>query len=103
VIRRTLWAGALLLALWALPALAGMDLCGFHRITHLPCPLCGLTRSLFALVKGNWGEAVRLHALSPLALAMLLAAPWEHPWRNRLWGVGLAAFAVYGVARMAMA
>jgi hypothetical protein len=80
---------------------AGLDLCGFHRLTHLPCPLCGLTRSLFAVAKGHWSEAMGLHALSPLGLAMLLTVFWGHPLRNRLWAWGIAAFAVYGVARMA--
>jgi len=91
-----------LLVLWAFNPPAGLDLCGFHRLTHLPCPLCGLTRSLFALVKGHWSEAMRLHALSPLALAMILAAFWDHPLRNRLWMFGAAAFAVYGIARIAV-
>ena len=86
--------------LWAFTPPAFADLCGFHRLTHLPCPLCGLTRSLFALAKGHWGEALGLHALSPLALAMLLAAIWDHPMRNRLWGFGVVALAIYGVFRM---
>ena len=81
----------------------GFDACAFHRLMHLECPLCGLTRSLFALAKGHWSEALSLHALSPLALAMLLAAFWGDPVRGRLWSVGLPAFAVYGVARIAMA
>jgi Protein of unknown function (DUF2752) len=97
---RILAPSGMLAALRAIPPPGGIDLCGFHRLTHLPCPLCGLTHALFALMKGHWNEALRLHALSPLALAMLLAAFWEHPVRNRVWTIGLAAFAVYGVARM---
>jgi hypothetical protein len=43
---------------------------------------------------------MRLHALSPLALAMLFTVFLEHPLRNRLWLFGIVAFAVYGIARM---
>lgn len=48
-----------------------IPLCGFRWLTGLPCPLCGLTRAMFLLAKGEWMEAVRLHALSPLVAAAL--------------------------------
>ena len=99
-LRRALAGAALLFVLWAFTPPAGLDLCGFHRLTHLPCPLCGLTRALFALGKGNWREAMRLNALSPLGLAMLLASFWDSSLRNRLWGAGVGAFAVYGTLRL---
>ena len=75
-------------------------LCGFHWLTGRPCPLCGLTHALFALAKGHWREAVGFHALSPLAFAMLLSLFWDAPFRSRLWTLGLAAFAAYGVCRI---
>jgi hypothetical protein len=34
---------------------------------------------------------------------MLLSLFWNRPWRARLWVVGIAAFAVYGVCRAALA
>jgi hypothetical protein len=67
----------------------------------LDCPLCGLTHALFALAKGGWTEAIRFHALAPLAAAMFLALLWRGRWVGRLWTAGLAAFTVYGVWRMA--
>jgi hypothetical protein len=78
-------------------------LCAFHWLTGRPCPLCGLTRALFALGKGHWSQAMHFHALSPLGLAMLLSLPWKAPWQARLWTFGLPAFAVYGVWRAACA
>lgn len=75
-------------------------LCLFHWLTGLDCPLCGLTRAMFALVKGEWREALRYNALSPLAVAMLATLFWRHPWRGRLWSAGIAAFGAYGVWRV---
>lgn len=40
--------------------------CPMMWLTGLPCPLCGLTRAMFLLAKGEWTNAVELHALSPL-------------------------------------
>jgi len=51
--------------------LDGPTLCPFRLATGLPCPFCGLTRSLFALGQARPGEAVELH---PLGLAVPLAA-----------------------------
>ena len=70
---------ALFTALWyfSVPGDPGVRLCGFHWLTGRPCPLCGLTRALFALAKGHWTEAVHFNALSPLAFAMLFALFWS--------------------------
>ena len=89
-------------ALWLFtpPAHPAFDLCGFHWLTGRPCPLCGLTRAVFALAKGHWRAAVGFNALSPLGFAMLFALLWDTPVRSRLWSAGLAAFAVYGVCRV---
>ncbi len=45
--------------------------CGFRWLTGTPCPLCGLTRALFALAKGDWERAFEFHLFSPLAAAVL--------------------------------
>jgi len=82
------------------PPLAPYRLCGFHWLTGRPCPLCGVTRALFALVQGRWSQAIHLNALSPLALAMLLTLFWPGRLRERLWPAGLAAFAMYGLGRL---
>jgi len=91
---------ALLAILWWCTPPAGLQLCAFHWLTGLDCPLCGLTRGLCAIAKGHWAEAIRLNALTPLALVMLLALFWRGQWTSRLWSAGIAAFAIYGVWRV---
>jgi hypothetical protein len=91
---------AVVAVLWWFTPPAGLQLCGFHWLTGVECPLCGLTRGLCALAKGHWAEAVHLNALTPLGFAMLLALFWRGRWTARLWSTGVAAFAVYGVWRV---
>ena len=96
-------AGAWVLAalVWvAVPATPKFQLCGFRWLTGRPCPLCGLTRALFALAKGQWAAALHFNALSPLAFTMLFSLFRSGPQRARLWTAGTAAFAVYGVVRV---
>jgi hypothetical protein len=83
------------------PAEPGIRLCGFYWLTGRDCPLCGLTRALFALAKGHWIQAIHLNALSPLGFTMLFALVFNVPWLARLWKFGIAAFAVYGICRLA--
>lgn len=82
------------------PASPPFRLCGFLWLTNRPCPLCGLTRAVFALAKGEWTAALHWNALSPLAVAMLLSLCWGGRLRGPLWQAGLAAFAVYGLVRI---
>ena len=83
------------------PAKPAFQLCGFHWLTGYPCPLCGLTRAMFAIAKGHWSEAIGFNVLSPLALAMLAGLFWnDGPMRGRVWTCGIAAFAIYGVCRI---
>lgn len=48
------------------------DICWFHRTTGLPCPGCGMTRSVACLLQGDLHEALRLHPLGPLVLMALV-------------------------------
>jgi hypothetical protein len=89
------------------PAEPRVRLCAFHWLTGWPCPLCGLTRGIFALAKGRFSEAEHFNALSPLGFAMLFSLFWSRqsakfPWQSRLWTFGIAAFALYGVVRVAV-
>jgi hypothetical protein len=101
-VRRFAAALLLLACLWyfSLPAEPRFRLCGFHWLTGRDCPFCGLTRALFALAKGHWGDAIRFNALSPLGFVMLFGLFWRSPARGRLWAAGLAAFGVYGICRV---
>ncbi len=77
--------------------------CLFHRITGLPCLLCGMTRSLAVTTRGNLAEAFRMHLLGPpffaivsvvsVALAAefilsrrILPRPSERAWKSIAWG-----------------
>jgi len=76
--------------------------CLFHRITGLPCLLCGMTRSLAATTQGHLGEAFRMHLLGPplfLAVSVvsvvlaaefilsrrILPRPGERAWKSIGW------------------
>jgi len=102
VVRRAAAAVALFTALWwfSVPSEPAVRLCGFHWLTGRPCPLCGLTRALFALAKGHWAEALHLNALAPLGFLMLFGLFWNGRMREWLWTGGVAAFAVYGAVRI---
>ncbi len=75
---RALVAGSVLAALLfvavlpRLPRLPGVPgTCGFHALTGLPCALCGGTRSVSALLHGDWQRAVHLN---PMAIPLVAGA-----------------------------
>lgn len=51
----------------------GPVICPFRRLTGLPCPGCGLTRSWVHLVHGDLGTAFAEHAFGPLLAVVTLA------------------------------
>ena len=65
-------AGAGALVFFFNPSTHGFyPICLFHALTGLNCPGCGMTRSLYALLHGNWRLALKDNALFVLALAAL--------------------------------
>ena len=46
-------------------------LCPINYISGFPCPACGITRSFFMLLKGNFFESLKFH---PFALIILIYA-----------------------------
>lgn len=78
-------------------------LCPFRWATSLPCPFCGMTRGLAALLHGRIVEAIEHHPFSPLALAGILATaagrvPPPFMWKWLAVGLG-----VFGGVRMLVA
>ncbi len=60
--------------------------CAFRRLTGVPCPGCGLTRSFVYLAHGQALDAFRMNLLGPFAFtALLVQAPWRvwRLWRRR--------------------
>ncbi len=49
--------------------------CLFKRVTTLPCPSCGSTRSLLAILKGDLFGAFMLNPMGFLLFAILLVTP----------------------------
>ncbi len=45
----------------------------FHAL-HVPCPGCGLSRAIVALLHGDWQSALTFHVFAPLFLFALLVA-----------------------------
>lgn len=42
------------------------DICPFRHLTGLPCPLCGMTRSVLCFFQGDWHASLLWHPLGPL-------------------------------------
>lgn len=51
----------------------GVNLCPFRWHFGIPCPLCGLIRSMSAFMHGGFTAAWELHPLGPVVVAWLLA------------------------------
>ena len=49
--------------------------CLIKQATTIPCPSCGTTRSIFALVEGKVGEAFHLNPFGILVLLVMIVSP----------------------------
>ena len=49
--------------------------CLFYKITKIPCPSCGATRSAMALLQGNWRDALYYNPLGIVVLLMAIVLP----------------------------
>lgn len=64
----------------------GLTPCLFRNITRLPCPACGTTRSVTALLAGDFAGALRFNPLGFVMGALLVVLPlWllHDAWHRR--------------------
>jgi len=54
------------------------EVCGFKRVTGLPCPGCGLTRSWVAAVHGDLAASFAFHRLGWLVLLYVAVQALRH-------------------------
>ncbi|MEO7174248.1 MAG: DUF2752 domain-containing protein [Saprospiraceae bacterium] len=52
-----------------------VELCIFKRITGLPCPSCGSTRSVLFILQGNFDEAFSINPLGFAIIALMTILP----------------------------
>jgi hypothetical protein len=86
-VRRYIPAATVAAGLGAL-TLQPYAICPFAVFSGLPCPGCGMSRSLFALLQGNLALALHYHPLGPLLAAgavLLLALRWfRRRWPSKI-------------------
>jgi hypothetical protein len=69
------------------------SLCVFRTLTGLPCPGCGITRSVVCCCHLRFADSIAFHPLGPIVFAWLLAAAVSHLPLPRSWRVCLPVFA----------
>lgn len=110
------WLGLALSAL-SPPQGPGIALCFHQALIGIPCPGCGLTRSLSCGLRGMFQESYAYHPMGFPILALFLAVAFQSllpaAWRQRLtsrmesrpvlWNgaymIFVAAFVSFGAAR----
>jgi hypothetical protein len=52
------------------------DVCLIHHFAHIPCPACGSTRSVLALMHGDIAGGIFWNPLGFLMFSLLITLPW---------------------------
>jgi hypothetical protein len=110
------WLG-LFLAVVTPPHGLGVQLCWFHSATGIPCPGCGMTRSLSCALRGMLVESWQFHPMGFLILALFLVTAVQSVcprqvreklrrfietralWFNGFYLLFVTTFVVYGTVR----
>ncbi len=82
-------AGAAMLGIAVARPFLPFDLgigCPLRAATGIPCPMCGMTRSVTSIIHGNLGHALAMQPAGFLAvaLAVILVLNWRIPSRIRI-------------------
>ena len=114
------WVGAacLALSLFLPPDGLGINVCWFQYWFDLPCPGCGMTRSVTCISHLQFAKAVAYHPFGPLVytffvaniVVLLMPRSWRADlkerfeandrWLRRVYTVIIVAFLLYGVIRL---
>lgn len=68
---------------------SGFVFCPIKKVTGIPCPSCGTTRSLMELLHGHFADAAHLNPLGIIAAMLMLVLP---PWLFYDLATGKATF-----------
>lgn len=71
-------AGAWVEATWSVP----LETCLLKRISGHPCPTCGATRSVLAMLRGDWTGSLRASPILWLAALSAAGAAGYRVWRG---------------------
>ena len=91
--------------------------CPFLDLFGIPCPGCGLSRAITALVRGDWQTSFTFHLFAPFFLLALTLMAWatfspdaQRQWlaahveiierRSGIVGILLVGLVVYWLARL---
>lgn len=50
-------------------------MCLFKRITTIPCPSCGTTRSVLSILKGDFADAIYWNPFGLIIMTILIVSP----------------------------
>jgi hypothetical protein len=54
---------------------ASSTICLIKNVTGMPCPSCGITRSVLAILDGNFMQAILINPLGAIAAMLLITVP----------------------------
>ena len=49
--------------------------CIFKKLTTIPCPSCGSTRSIISLIKGDWVQSMHWNPMGFIIISILIICP----------------------------
>lgn len=64
----------------AAPVSAESGVCLFKTVTHIPCPSCGVTRSMVSVLQGDIAASIGWNPLGILVLGMMMICPLWISW-----------------------